>query len=120
MRELQAARGASLTGPVASDKQPQQGKTDVRSGLMVGTPHRRMGVLVAVAVAVLALDIATKSIIVATLSPTHTVRLLGGFLHLRQDRNAGAAFSFAPGLTILFSLIAITVIVVILRSSRHP
>jgi len=104
---------------VASDKQPQQGKTDVRSGLMVGTPHRRMGVLVAVAVAVLALDIATKSIIVATLSPTHTVRLLGGFLHLRQDRNAGAAFSFAPGLTILFSLIAITVIVVILRSSRR-
>ena len=119
MRELQAARGASLTGPVASDKQPQQGKTDVRSGLMVGTPHRRMGVLVAVAVAVLALDIATKSIIVATLSPTHAIRLLGGFLHLRQDRNPGAAFSFAPGLTILFSLIALTVIVVILRSSRR-
>jgi signal peptidase II len=119
VRELQAARGASLTGPVASDKQPQQGKTDVPSELKVGTPHRRMGVLVAVAVAVLALDIATKSIIVATLSPTQTVRLLGGFLHLRQDRNPGAAFSFAPGLTILFSLIAITVIVVILRSSRR-
>jgi signal peptidase II len=119
VRELQAARGASLTGPVASDKQPQQGKTDVPSELMVGTPHRRMGVLVAVAVAVLALDIATKSIIVATLSPTHIVRLLGGFLHLRQDRNPGAAFSFAPGLTILFSLIAVTVIVVILRSSRR-
>jgi len=78
-----------------------------------------MGLLVAVAVAVLALDITTKTIIVATLSPTHPIRLLGGFLHLRQDRNAGAAFSFAPGLTILFSLIAITVIVVILRSSRQ-
>jgi len=116
---MQAARGASLTGPVASDKQPQQGKTDATSGLMAGTPHRRIGVLVAVAAAVLALDIATKFIIVATLSPTHSVRLLGGFLHLRQDRNPGAAFSFAPGLTILFSLIAITVIVVILRSSRR-
>jgi lipoprotein signal peptidase len=119
VRDMQAARGASLTGPVASDKQPQQGTTDVPGGLMVDAPHRRMLILVAVAVAVLALDIATKSIIVATLSPAHPVRLLGGFLHLRQDRNPGAAFSFAPGLTILFSLIAISVIVVILRSSRR-
>lgn len=119
MRDMQAARGTSLTGPVASDKQPQQGTTDVPGGLMVRTPRRRMLILVAVAVAVLALDIATKSIIVATLSPAHAVRLLGGFLHLRQDRNPGAAFSFAPGLTILFSLIAISVIVVILRSSRR-
>jgi signal peptidase II len=118
VRDMQAARGASLTGPVASDKQPQ-GTTDVSGEPMVRTPHRRMRILVAVAVLVLALDIATKSIIVATLSPTHAVRLLGGFLHLRQDRNPGAAFSFAPGLTILFSLIAITVIVVILRSSRR-
>jgi signal peptidase II len=116
---MQAARGASLTGPVASDNQPKQDTTDVPTGLSVGMPRRRMGFLVAVAVAVLALDIATKCIIVATLSPTHTIRLLGGFLHLRQDRNPGAAFSFAPGMTILFSLIAITVIVVILRSSRR-
>jgi lipoprotein signal peptidase len=119
VREMQAARGASLTGPVASDKQPKQDMADVPSGLAVRIPRRRMGIVVAVAVAVLALDIATKCIIVATLSPTQSIRLLGGFLHLRQDRNPGAAFSFAPGLTILFSLIAITVIVVILRSSRR-
>ncbi len=119
MREMQAARGASLTGPVASDNQPKQDMTDVPSGLSVRMPRRRMGLVVAVAVAVLALDITTKCIIVATLSPTQSIRLLGGFLHLRQDRNPGAAFSFAPGLTILFSLIAITVIVVILRSSRR-
>jgi signal peptidase II len=116
---MQAAGGASLTGPVASDNQPKQDMTDVPSGLPVRTPRRRMGLVVAVAVAVLALDITTKFIIVATLSPTQSIRLLGGFLHLRQDRNPGAAFSFAPGLTILFSLIAITVIVVILRSSRR-
>jgi signal peptidase II len=119
VREMQAAGGASLTGPVASDNQPKQDMTDVPSGPPVRTPRRRMGLVVAVAVAVLALDITTKFIIVATLSPTQSIRLLGGFLHLRQDRNPGAAFSFAPGLTILFSLIAITVIVVILRSSRR-
>jgi lipoprotein signal peptidase len=119
VREMQAARGASLTSPVASDNQPQQDTSDVPAGLQAGMPRRRMGIVVGVALAVLALDIATKCIIVATLSPTHVIRLLGGFLHLRQDRNPGAAFSFAPGLTIVFSLIAITVIVVILRSSRR-
>ena len=119
MRDMQTARGASLTGQVASDKQPRQGTGNVPTGLNGGLPRRRMGLLVAVAAGVLALDIATKCIVVATLSPTQSIRLLGGFLHLRQDRNPGAAFSFAPGLTIVFSLIAITVIVVILRSSRR-
>jgi len=82
-------------------------------------PCRRIGALLVVAAAVLALDIATKATVVATLSDRAPVRLLGGFLKLRVDRNPGAAFSFAPSLTILFSLIAITVIVVILRSSRR-
>jgi len=81
--------------------------------------RRRVVLLVAVAVAVLVLDVVTKITVVATLSDRPPVRLLGGFLHLRVDRNPGAAFSFAPSLTILFSLIAITVIVVILRSSRR-
>jgi len=114
---MQAARGAPLTGPAAAGQ--QDSKPGSPTGLEVGRPRRRVVLLVAVALAVLALDIVTKTIIVATLSPTHTIRLLGGFLHLRQDRNPGAAFSFAPSLTILFSLIAITVIVVILRSSRR-
>ena len=119
MRVLQTARGASLTGPVAADQQGQQGKSDVPTGPEVGVPRRRIGALLAIAVAVLALDIATKATVVATLSDRAPVRLLGGFLKLRVDRNPGAAFSFAPSLTILFSLIAITVIVVILRSSRR-
>ena len=119
MRVLQTARGASLTGPVAADQQGQQGQSDAPTGLEVGAPRRRIGALVLVAVLVLALDIASKVTVVATLSDRQPIRLLGGFLKLRVDRNPGAAFSFAPSLTILFSLIAITVIVVILRSSRR-
>jgi signal peptidase II len=103
---------------VAADQEPQ-GKSDVPAGLEVGVPHRRVGVLIAVAVAIIGLDIASKVTVVATLSNRAPIRLLGGFLKLRVDRNPGAAFSFAPGLTILFSLIAIAVIVVILRSSRR-
>jgi signal peptidase II len=119
VRVLQTARGAALTGPVAADQQPQQSKSDVPAGLKVGVPHRRIGALLAVAVAVLGLDIVSKVAVVANLTGHQPIRLLGGFLKLRVDRNPGAAFSFAPGLTILFSLIAITVIVVILRSSRR-
>jgi signal peptidase II len=118
VRVLQTARGASLTRPVAADQQPQ-GKSDVPAGLEVGVPHRRIGALIAVAVAIIGLDIASKVTVVATLTNRTPIRLLGGFLKLRVDRNPGAAFSFAPGLTILFSLIAIAVIVVILRSSRR-
>ncbi|HTA09253.1 MAG TPA: signal peptidase II [Streptosporangiaceae bacterium] len=103
---------------MAADQQPQ-GKSDVPAGLEVGVPHRRVGALIAVAVAIIALDIASKVTVVATLTNRAPIRLLGGFLKLRVDRNPGAAFSFAPGLTILFSLIAIAVIVVILRSSRR-
>lgn len=113
---MQAARGTPLTGPAAGQQDPEP---DSPAGLVSGRQLWRVGLLVAVAVAVLGLDIATKLIVVATLSGRTPVRLLGGFLHLQVDRNPGAAFSFAPSLTILFSLIAITVIVVILRSSRR-
>jgi len=104
---------------VAADQQPQQGKSDVPAGLAVGMPRRRVGTLLAVAVAVLGLDIASKAAVVAKLSGHQPVRLIDGFLQLHLERNSGAAFSFAPGLTIVFSLIAITVVVVILRSSRR-
>jgi signal peptidase II len=82
-----------------------------------GNP-RRVRVLLGVALFVLTLDIVTKVIVVATLSHRE-IGLLGGFLHLLVDRNSGAAFSVGPSLTILYSLIAITVVVVILRTSRR-
>jgi lipoprotein signal peptidase len=97
----------------------QEGIADAASGLAGGEPRRRVGVLLGIAVVVLGLDIVTKVTVVATLSNRAPIRLLGGFLKLRVDRNPGAAFSFGPSLTILFSLIAIAVIVVILRSSRR-
>jgi signal peptidase II len=113
---MQAARGTPLTGPAAAGNQDH--KPDITAGPMPAQRRWRVWLLLAVAIAVLGLDIATKMIVVATLSG-RVLRLLGGFLHLRVDRNPGAAFSFAPSLTILFSLIAITVIVVILRSASR-
>jgi lipoprotein signal peptidase len=76
-------------------------------------------VLLAVAVTVLVADITSKVIVVATLSGRSPVRLLGGLLTLRVDRNPGAAFSIGTSMTIVFTAIAVGVIVFILRTSRR-
>jgi signal peptidase II len=45
--------------------------------------------------------------------------VLGGALYLTQLRNVGAAFSFAEGATVLFSLVAVVVAVIIVRTARR-
>jgi signal peptidase II len=69
-------------------------------------------------VTVLALDIVSKTLVVAHLA-NRQIHLLGGFLTLRESRNPGAAFSLGTSLTVMYSAIAIAVIVVILRTSRR-
>jgi lipoprotein signal peptidase len=86
-----------------------------------GSPptRRRVGILLAVAVTVLAADVITKCVVVATLAGRQPIRLLAGLLTLTLSRNPGAAFSIGPSLTIVFSAIAVGVIVFILRTSRR-
>jgi signal peptidase II len=85
-----------------------------------GRPHRsRARLLLALALAVLALDVGTKLLVVATLSDREPLRLLGGALYLTEARNTGAAFSFAEGATVAFTLIALAVAVIIVRSARR-
>jgi signal peptidase II len=105
---MQAAGGASLTD------EPAASGSDV-----AGARRRRVGALLAVAVVVLAADIISKTIVVAKLSDRSPVQLLGGFLKLTESRNPGAAFSIGPSLTVVFSAIALGVIVFILRASRR-
>jgi signal peptidase II len=70
-------------------------------------------------VAVLAADIISKAIVAATLS-AREVRLLGGLLILTETRNPGAAFSLGgPSETIVFSAIAIGVVIYIIRAARR-
>lgn len=76
-----------------------------------------MSHLIAVAITVLALDVISKVVVVATLSDREPVRLLGGLLYLTEARNTGAAFSLAEGATVAFSVIAVVVVVLILRTS---
>jgi signal peptidase II len=79
--------------------------------------RRRLWAILTIALVVWIADIVTKLIVVAKLS-NHTISLLGGFLKLTETRNPGAAFSIGgPSTTVLFTAIAVGVIVFILRAS---
>jgi signal peptidase II len=87
----------------------------------VAVPGRRprTRLLLTLAVVVLLADLVTKLAVVATIEPGEDIRLLDGVLYLTQLRNTGAAFSFAEGFTVLFTLVAVAVAVVIVRSARR-
>ncbi|MQY16769.1 Lipoprotein signal peptidase [Streptomyces sp. RB5] len=85
-----------------------------------GHGPRRIGVLLGVAAIVYALDLISKLIVVAKLEPDHrTVEVLGDLLKLQVVRNAGAAFGIGESMTIVFTIIAAIVIVVIARLARR-
>jgi signal peptidase II len=74
--------------------------------------------LFAAALAVVSLDATTKIAAVAHLSDRAPIDLIPGILDLQLTRNPGAAFSLAGGATVLFSLVACVVAVVIARTAR--
>lgn len=90
---------------------------DAPAGPADRRPRTRL--LLSLAAAILLADVVSKVVVVATVEPGEDIRLLGGLLYLTQLRNLGAAFSFAEGATILFSLIAVVVSVVIVRAARR-
>lgn len=83
-------------------------------------PPRRIRLLGAVAAAVVALDLASKLLVVANLGAGHApVRVVFGALYLVQTRNSGAAFSLGTGATVILTLIALVVVAVIVRTARQ-
>ena len=120
MRALQAAGGTSLTDPTGE----QVGDPSGDPSGEIAAPARpvsrgRVGILAAVAAAVLGLDLLGKTLAVAYLSGGGQVRLLDGLLVLRLVRNPGAAFGLGTGVTVVFTLVAVAVVVVILRTARR-
>jgi len=75
--------------------------------------------LLAVAAFVIAADVISKAIVVATMPGHPNIRLLGGALTITLTRNGGAAFSIGTSMTIVFTAIAVGVIVYILRAARN-
>jgi signal peptidase II len=72
----------------------------------------------AVATLVVLLDQVTKYLAVKNLEGRPPVEVIGTWVRLVFLRNSGAAFSFGESYTFIFTGIAITVVVVIVRTSR--
>ncbi|MFI5676109.1 signal peptidase II [Streptomyces cellulosae] len=80
--------------------------------------RRRIAVLFAVAVFAYALDLVSKMIVVAKLEHHAPIEIIGDWLKFEAIRNAGAAFGVGEAFTVIFTVIAATVIVVIARLAR--
>jgi signal peptidase II len=112
-----AARSPPRTIVEERDLSEQPEPADPAAVVPERRPRTRL--LLLLAGAVLLLDLVTKLAVVATIAPGEDVKVLGGLVYLTQLRNVGAAFSFAEGATVLFSLIAVAVAAVIVRTARR-
>ncbi|MFH9607859.1 signal peptidase II [Streptomyces sp. NPDC017448] len=83
-----------------------------------GRGKRKILVLLAVAAVAYLLDLVTKMIVVAKLEHQPPIDVIGDWLQFRAIRNAGAAFGFGEAFTVIFTIIAAGVIVVIVRLAR--
>jgi len=81
---------------------------------------RRVGLLLGVAVLVVAADIISKAMVVARIPERTYVHLIGSVLMLTQVRNGGAAFNLGgTSMTIVFTAIAVGVVTYILRAASN-
>jgi signal peptidase II len=107
---LEPPEGADAEQPEKAESGPMD---DPGSGRRPAPSRRLLALLFGVAALVLALDIITKSLVVANLDGRPPLKLLGGLVYLDLLRNSGAAFSLATGLTWLLALLAIAVVAAI-------
>jgi signal peptidase II len=94
----------------------------VNDPVEVAPAPRRVWLTVAVAVTavtVVAVDQASKAWAVDRLTGRAPMQVVQGILQFHLTRNSGAAFSLATGTTWVFTLVATTVAVVIIRSTRR-
>ncbi|RKT04225.1 signal peptidase II [Streptomyces sp. 3211.6] len=99
------------TPEVGDDAEPQ-------SEPAVPRGRRRIAALLVVAVLAYLLDLGSKMLVVSRLEHRPPIEIVGNLLKLDAIRNPGAAFGFGGAFTIIFTLIAATVIVVIVRLAR--
>jgi signal peptidase II len=112
-----AAPGDAATSDAATGDARAANAT-ARTG---GPAHRRrqLALLGAVAALAFAADLITKLVVVHQLSDRAPIQVLPRVLDLQLTRNSGAAFGLAGGMTILFTLVAVSVVVFIIVTARR-
>jgi signal peptidase II len=95
-------------------------QTPPDAGDQTVAPRTRLRVLLLTAFLAMAVDLISKILVVAHVSPQERpIRLLGGLLYIQQARNSGAAFSVGTGATAMLTAISVVVVVVIVRAARR-
>ncbi|MYZ34082.1 signal peptidase II [Streptomyces sp. MnatMP-M17] len=79
---------------------------------------RKIAALFIVAVLAYLLDLGSKMLVVAKLEHHEPIEVIGDLLKFEAIRNPGAAFGVGEAFTVIFTIIAATVIVVIARLAR--
>ncbi|MGW1881776.1 signal peptidase II [Streptomyces sp. NPDC001970] len=97
------------------------GVDDDEAAAPAGQPkgRRRIFALFAVATVAYLLDLGSKMIVVEKLEHREPIRVIGELLKFEAVRNPGAAFGFGEAFTVIFTIIAAAVIVVIARLARQ-
>jgi signal peptidase II len=114
-------RTAAASAPAGSGTPDVSGETGAAGpGTSARRPGRgrRIAVLFAVAAFAYALDLISKMLVVSRLEGHAPIQVVGDLLELHAIRNPGAAFGFGAAFTVIFTLIAAAVIVVIIRLAR--
>ncbi|MBF6340285.1 signal peptidase II [Nocardia abscessus] len=103
---------------VSDDRPPEEIPANTADPTTSSAPPQRLRTLLVLAAVVLGLDLLTKTIAVANLTPGDPVPVIGDFARLSLVRNPGAAFSMATGMTWLLTLVAAAVVVGVVRIGR--
>ncbi|MER5865655.1 signal peptidase II [Kitasatospora sp. NPDC002040] len=80
--------------------------------------RRRIVLLLGVALLAYLIDLGSKLLVVARLEGHQPIEVLGDVMTFQVIRNAGAAFGMGQAMTVVFTAIAASVIVVIWRIAR--
>src|SRR5262249_4858957 len=108
--DMQATRGTSLS---STDPAP----TSAAQSSPSSSRYRRLFVLVAVSA--YAVDLVTKLLAVAHLTPGEPVDVVDGLLRFELVRNPGAAFSTGTSYTLVLTVIALVAAGVVIRFGRR-
>ncbi|GAA2522543.1 signal peptidase II [Streptomyces longisporus] len=105
-----------ITTDNASQSQPETATRAVDERALA---QRSLTALLTAAALTYALDIGTKLVAVSRLEGQEPVAIAGRVLTLQVFRNSGAAFSSGQAFTAVFTVISVSVVVVIARVARR-
>ncbi|MFD5145419.1 signal peptidase II [Streptomyces sp. NPDC058401] len=97
---------------------PEVGEDGTQPESVAPKGRRRIVALLVVALLAYLIDLGSKMLVVAKLEHQPSIQVIGDLLKFDAIRNPGAAFGFGEAFTIIFTCIAATVIVVIVRLAR--